>query len=160
MTKEKGVGGKGTLLISSLAKSNLVLYTWQKPLNPSGMESLTWTALQRSSLLSLKIFFLFWFRHWIVYLRIYGSNFCTVHYSFLIHKNILCSTDQNHPWKVSCSARGTDCRAHPAAQRPHEISPGCARPQSGSVVLALTMAPSVPTVLAPVFCSQKHFLFY
>lgn len=110
------------------------------------------------------LFFLFWFRHWIVYLRIYGSNFCTVHYSFLIHKNILCSTDQNHPLKseLQCQAlaRGADCRAHSAAQRPHEISPGCARPQSGSVVLALTMAPSVPILLAPVFCSQKHFLFY
>lgn len=39
VTKEKGAWGKGTLLIPLLAKSNLGLYTWQKPLNPSGMES-------------------------------------------------------------------------------------------------------------------------
>lgn len=60
-------------------------------------------AVIQSSL--FKNLFFFWFRYEIVYLRIYGSNFCTVHYSFLIHKNILCSTDQNQPWKESSRAR-------------------------------------------------------
>lgn len=165
MTK-RGAGAAGT---PSLAKDNFVWRMWQKPLNPTGMESSKWTALQWSSLLFLRSLFGLGTR--LIYQRIYRADFCIINCSsssILFNSPFLkCSLLHGLETTLEGSysgrptltlVRDTYCHSDLAssitAQRPHQNIKMCAKPQH-------QLGRSVPSTVTgwPFHLTAYIFLF-